>query len=129
MSPDLLVKSMVGRCASERVERSPLVCLKLLRRALKVLQHALVFAGKILLFLVLTAATASAEVVRIDVRSRDDFGTHERVIARVHYAVDPRLPVNQAIADLAFAPKNPEGRVEFAGDLLLFLPKRTSSAR
>lgn len=79
--------------------------------------------------LLLVSQLASAEVVRVDVRSRDDFGTHQRVIARVHYAVDPKLPVNQAIADIAFAPKNTEGRVEFAGDLLLFLPKQASSAR
>ena len=72
--------------------------------------------------LLVISQVASAEVVRVDVRSRDDFGTHERVIARVHYAVDPKLPVNQAIADLAFAPRNADGKVEFAGDLLLFLP-------
>ena len=84
---------------------------------------------RVALFLVLAATTASAEVVRVDVRSRDDFGTHERVIARVHYAVDPKLPANQGIADLAFAPQNADGKVEFAGDLLLFLPKRAASAR
>ncbi len=77
----------------------------------------------------LAATSASAEVVRIDVRSRNEFGTHERVIARVHYAVDPKLPENQAIADLALAPRNAQGKVEFAGDLLLFLPRQTSSAR
>jgi hypothetical protein len=71
----------------------------------------------------------SAEVVRIDVRSRDDYGTHERVIARVHYAVDPKLPANQQIADLSFAPLNAAGKVEFAGDLLMFLPKRSTSVR
>ena len=36
-----------------------------------------------------TATTAWAEVVRIDVRRRDDAGTHERIIARVHFATDP----------------------------------------
>jgi hypothetical protein len=79
--------------------------------------------------LIVVAHVASAEVVRVDVRSRDDFGTHERVIARVHYAVDPMLPVNQRIADLAAAPRNGSGRVEFAGDLLIFLPKRADTAR
>jgi hypothetical protein len=72
---------------------------------------------------------ASAEVVRIDVRSRDDFGTHERVIGRVHYAVDPKLPQNQAVTDLAAAPRNAAGTVEFAGDLLIFLPKPSANAR
>ena len=79
--------------------------------------------------LLLFAPIASAEVVRIEVRSRDDFGTHERVIARVHYAVDPRLSANQPIADLGAAPRNAAGKVEFAGDLLLFLPKNTATAR
>jgi hypothetical protein len=77
----------------------------------------------------LVAGVASAEVVRVDVRSRSDFGTHERVIARVHYAVDPRLPANQRITDLAVAPKNANGRVEFDGDLLMFIPKRADTAR
>ena len=86
-------------------------------------------ALRILLALLTFARMASAEVTGIDVRSRADFGTHERVIARVHYAVDPKLPANQRIADLAFAPTNPDGRVDFVGDLLLFLPKQSASAR
>jgi len=84
---------------------------------------------RVVIALLFVSQVASAEVVRVDVRSRADFGTHERVIARVHYAVDPKLPVNQAIADLAFAPRNADGKVEFAGDLLLFLPRQTTSAR
>ena len=89
----------------------------------------IVTALRTIIALLVISRVASAEVVRIDVRSRDDFGTHERVIARVHYAVDPKLPVNQAIADLAFAPRNADGKVEFAGDLLLFLPRQATSAR
>ncbi len=79
--------------------------------------------------LLLVAQVAAAEVVSIDVRSRADFGTHERVIARVNYAVDPLLPANQRIADLTAAPRNASGKVEFAGDLLIFLPKRSEAAR
>jgi len=85
--------------------------------------------GSVGCLLLVAAQWSSAEVVRIDVDRRDDFGTHERVIARVHYAVDPKLPANQAIADISFAPTNPAGRVEFDGDLLLFLPKRAATAR
>jgi hypothetical protein len=84
---------------------------------------------RVALGLLLLARAASAEVVRIDVHRRDDVGTHERVIARVHYAVDPKLPVNAAIADISFAPTNAEGRVEFEGDLLLFLPEPSVAAR
>ena len=60
--------------------------------------------------LVLVAQAAAAEVVRIDVKRRDDAGTHERVIGRVHFAVDPTLPANRGITDLEFAPKNADGR-------------------
>lgn len=81
------------------------------------------------LALLLLAQAAWAEVVRIDVRRREGAGTHERVIARVHYAVDPTLPANRGIADLAVAPRNANGQVEFSGDLLLFLPKPSAPVR
>jgi hypothetical protein len=86
--------------------------------------RVLSFAG-----VLLCAHQAMADVVRIDVRRRDDARTHERVIARVHYAVDPALAANQGIADLARAPRNAKGQVEFSGDLLLFLPKPSTSPR
>ncbi len=77
----------------------------------------------------LVAATASAEVIRIDVRRRDDAGTHERIIARVHFALDPRLPANRAIVDVALAPRNADGQVEYSSDLLFFQPKTSTHAR
>jgi hypothetical protein len=79
--------------------------------------------------LVLLAQGASAEVVKIDIKQKDDFGTHERVIGRVHFAVDPKLRANRLIADLDLAPRNAQGKVEFAGDLLLFVPKEAVRAR
>jgi hypothetical protein len=77
----------------------------------------------------LVAHVAAAEVVRIDVRRRDDFGSHSRVIGRVHFAVDPAAPVNRGIADLALAPRNAAGKVEFASDVLFFVPKSASRAK
>ena len=62
------------------------------------------------LVLLVLAESAIAEVVRIDVRRRDDAGTHERVIGRVHFAIDPTLPANRGIADLDQAPRNAAGR-------------------
>lgn len=79
--------------------------------------------------LLLCSELASAEVVRIDVRRRDDAGTHERVIGRVHFAVDPTLPANRGIADLDLAPKNARGMVEFSSDVLFFRPKDAARAR
>jgi len=84
---------------------------------------------KICGLLLLLAQVASAEVVRIDIRRRDDAGTHERVIGRVHFAVDPKLPANRGIVDLDLAPKNAAGMVEFAGDVLFFRPKDPGRAR
>src|SRR5690349_15635261 len=73
--------------------------------------------------LLLVVQTAAAEVVKIDIRRRDDFGTYERLIGRVYFAVDPTLAANRAIADIDAAPRNAEGKVEFSSDLLLFRPK------
>ena len=77
----------------------------------------------------LIAGTAAAEVVRIDVRRRDDFGTHERIIGRVYFAIDPSARANRGIADVSLAPRNAAGRVEFSSDLLFFMPKREEGAR
>ena len=51
------------------------------------------------------------------------------MIGRVHFAIDPKLPANRAIADIDLAPKNAAGKVEFSSDLLFFRPKRADRAR
>ena len=75
---------------------------------------------------------ASAAVTKIDVQERTDVlngrafgkaGPYERVVAKAHFAVDPKLPGNQQIRDLALAPKNAAGLVEFTADLYLLKPK------
>jgi alpha/beta hydrolase family protein len=84
---------------------------------------------KICAVLLLFAHVAAAEVVGIDVRRRDDYGTHERVIGRVRFAIDPKLPANRAIADVDLAPTNAAGKVEFSSDFLFFRPKDADRAR
>ncbi|MGE3403349.1 MAG: alpha/beta hydrolase domain-containing protein [Vicinamibacterales bacterium] len=79
--------------------------------------------------LLLLASTAAAEVVRIEVLSRADAGTHERIIARVHFAARPDNAANRAVADIAFAPVNADGLVEYSSDLLWFQPKDPGEAR
>ena len=82
-----------------------------------------------LLLLYLVAGSAAAEVVGIDVRRRDDFGTHERIIGRVHFSIDPAASANRGIADVRLAPHDAGGRIEFASDVLFFVPKVSASAR
>ena len=85
-------------------------------------------AGLLVLLLV-SANVVFADVVRIDVQRRDDWGTHERIIGRVHFAVDPMAPANRGIADIDAAPRNAAGNVEFSSDVLFFRPKDAQRAR
>jgi hypothetical protein len=77
----------------------------------------------------LLAACATAEVARIEIQSRKDEGAFERIVGRVYFAIDPQAQANQTISDLPLAPLNPEGKIEFSGDLLLFRPKASSKNR
>ncbi|MCK8785269.1 hypothetical protein M0638_12825 [Roseomonas sp. NAR14] len=90
----------------------------------------------ILLLLAATAAAApaKAEVTRFDVTSRQSpalggrsfgpAGTAERITGRATIALDPADPRNAVIADLALAPRNAEGRVEAATDVVILRPQR-----
>ncbi len=71
------------------------------------------------------AALASAAVTRVEITQRQDLpiAGFERIEGKLHFAVDPKLPANKAIVDVALAPKNPQGLVEFASDFLAFRPK------
>ena len=46
-----------------------------------------------------------------------------RSTARAFFAVDPANPRNQVIADIALAPRNKQGKVEFSADLFILKPK------
>lgn len=49
-------------------------------------------------------------------------GEYERLDARLHFAVDPENPANQAIVDLASAPRDQSGCVRFTSDFCLLRP-------
>ncbi len=84
-----------------------------------------------MLVVLLTAAPVSAEVIRIEVKSRGDLspqpvgatGPYERLTGIIYFAVDPRNPVNQIITDIDKAPRNAQGKVEFSSDFELLKPK------
>jgi hypothetical protein len=74
----------------------------------------------------LLACTSLAAVTGIDVTERSDDGGYERIVGKVHCAVDPQIPQNRYIADIDFAPRNAQGKVEFSADLYILRPRDVS---
>jgi hypothetical protein len=78
------------------------------------------------------APTAShARIVRLEItetkpafggRSFGEVGRYERVIGKAYGEVDPTLPSNAKIQDIALAPKNAKGMVEYATDIDILRP-------
>ena len=54
-------------------------------------------------------------------------GSYQSIVARVHFAVDPNASVNRTIADIALAPRNSHGLVEFSADLYMLKPRNSSA--
>jgi len=74
---------------------------------------------------------AAAEVTRVVITSQGivagghsfaTVGTYEKLVGRIEFALDPADTHNRGIADLAFAPKGPDGRVHFSSDLSVLRP-------
>jgi hypothetical protein len=83
----------------------------------------------------IAASAVQAEVTRFEITAREPFaegesfgdaGAYERIIGRVHYAIDPQAEQNGGIIDLQHAPRNADGRVEFSADLFILAPKDLS---
>jgi hypothetical protein len=81
---------------------------------------------RFLLLLWLIAGAARAAVVSVEAVSRATLTGYERILLKVHLAVDPAAPVNRAITDLDRAPRNAAGQVEFSADVLLLRPQRSN---
>jgi hypothetical protein len=77
------------------------------------------------LFTLALCATASAEVKRVEIKTRADLGGtgYEKIIGTVFFEVDPSDARNRVIADLDKAPRAANGRVEFSADLYILKPK------
>ena len=89
-------------------------------------------AVAVLLFGWSLPTSTRAEVVRFEINERTafadgepfgDVGPYERIAGRVYFAIDPALVQNREIVDLDLAPRNEQGKVEFAADLFLLAPK------
>jgi hypothetical protein len=87
----------------------------------------MIFAPRRLLCILLLATChpVAAEVVRVEITSRTDVGSsgYEKIVGKLHYEIDPRLPANAVIADVGLAPVNASGKVEFSSDLSVLKPK------
>jgi hypothetical protein len=79
----------------------------------------------------LVPAPAWAEVTRLEVIRREvvlngqpfgGAGPYEKLVGTVHFALDPRARANQLIVDLALAPRNARGLVEFSADFYMLKP-------
>jgi hypothetical protein len=78
----------------------------------------------------LFASLLGARAVRIEVLERSPVlngrafaaGPYERVLARVHFELDPKHAANRGLADLPLAPRSSAGMVEFSADLYLLQP-------
>jgi hypothetical protein len=82
--------------------------------------------------MLLFAALAQGALVRIEVAERSDVaegrsfgaaGPYERIVGKAFFAVDPKLPANQIIADIDRAPRNENGLVEFSADVYVLMPR------
>jgi hypothetical protein len=51
-----------------------------------------------------------------------DAGPYDELKGTLHFAIDPKHAANERIADVALAPRNDAGRVEFEADVSILLP-------
>src|SRR5262249_12760986 len=122
------VLSRLGsRCAGAAILAPPRPCSRP-RQGGTVPRYAAILVGGILL----AAATASADVERVEVKSRRDVlggrafgaaGVYEIVAGTVHIAVDPANRHDRIIPDLDRAPKDARGLVHASADFYLLAPK------
>src|ERR1700722_11390017 len=81
--------------------------------------------------IVLLATVGEAGVVQLQIERREPVlnrkqfglaGAFEKLSGKVQFAVDPAAPRNSGIVDLALAPRNANGKVEFTADFYLLMP-------
>mgnify|MGYP000173615905 CR=1 FL=1 len=80
------------------------------------------------LFSLLLVSASQAEVVRIEVTERETLNsdavefTYELINGVVYFTLDPDVEANQAVTDIALAPLNGAGLVEYSADFKLLVP-------
>jgi alpha/beta hydrolase family protein len=83
------------------------------------------------------AAPAHAKITAITIEHVEDFadgasfgevGAYERVSGKAKGELDPKSPLNRGIVDLAKAPRNARGMVEYETEFFLLRPKDAAKA-
>lgn len=86
---------------------------------------------RITLFLAALTPSLSAEVIRVEIKDRRPvldgkiFGTsgnYEHLRGLVYFEIDPDLPINRIISDVALTPRNSNGKVSFSANFDLIKP-------
>lgn len=79
----------------------------------------------------LVATSAQARITRLEVSRIEPAyagqvfgatGSYERVVGKAHGELDPLSPANASIQDIALAPRNARGRVEYVADVEILRP-------
>jgi hypothetical protein len=84
-----------------------------------------------------TPGASQARIVRLEItqtqpafggRNFGEVGGYERVIGKAYGEVDPQSPANSMIQDIALAPKNAKGMVEYSTDIDILRPSDRSKS-
>ena len=96
----------------------------------QVIRRGMLAAG--LLSLVTIAAPAEARITKIEITSVQSptfdgvsfgaTGQYEKLVGRAYGEVDPKDPLNSLITDIALAPKNARGMVEYSSNVMIIRP-------
>ena len=88
--------------------------------------------------LMFSAASTQAKIVRIQItkvesptfdgRIFGDAGQYEKLVGRAFGEIDPSHPQNELITDIALAPKDASGMVEYSMDIYILKPIDSSKA-
>ena len=97
----------------------------------RILWGRLVGRGRFAALLPLLLSAAQGAVRSVEIAERGavldgqkfgSAGAYERIVGKVHFALDPKLAANRAIRDLDFAATNAAGEVECTADLYVLKP-------
>src|SRR5438552_11244738 len=84
-----------------------------------------------LVAIICVAANADGAVTKLEIlagvpfsdgRTFGDVGAYTRITGRFYGELDPNLPANKGIVDLARVPRNARGKVEYSADFDILRP-------